>query len=129
MSSPLSHLALRRPRVKAGGLCVRGRSPRQIGAHGLRLLQVLWRQDGREGRFVPQSRRDRGAGRLPPPDDLAQWLEALSKDEELTRRLDPERPGLAPPRIALDEKRFRWMLNEDQIATEKLTDGSCSRRI
>ena len=53
-----------------------------------------------------------------------QLLEALSKEEgELPRRLDPERPGLAPPRIAMDEKRFRWMLNEDQMATEKLSDG------
>ena len=51
-------------------------------------------------------------------------LEELSKDEgELARRLDPERPGLAPPRVILDEKRFRWMLNEDQMATEKLSDG------
>ena len=23
----------------------------------------------------------------------------------------------------MDEKRFRWMLNEDQMATEKLSDG------
>ena len=53
-----------------------------------------------------------------------QLLEALSKDEGiLPRKLDPERPGLASPRIALDEKRFRWMLNEDQMATEKLSDG------
>jgi transaldolase len=51
-------------------------------------------------------------------------LEALSKEEgELPRKLDPEHPGLAPPRIAMDEKRFRWMLNEDQMATEKLSDG------
>ncbi len=51
-------------------------------------------------------------------------LEALSKEEgDLPRRLDLEHPGLAPPRIAMDEKRFRWMLNEDQMATEKLSDG------
>jgi transaldolase len=51
-------------------------------------------------------------------------LEALSKEQgDLPRRLDPEHPGLAPPRIAIDEKRFRWMLNEDQMATEKLSDG------
>ncbi len=51
-------------------------------------------------------------------------LDELSKDEgELTRHLDPARPGLAPSRIAMDEKHFRWMLNEDQMATEKLSDG------
>jgi transaldolase len=53
-----------------------------------------------------------------------QLLEALSREEgELRRRLDPESPGLAPPRIAMDEKRFRWMMNEDQMGTEKLSDG------
>ena len=53
-----------------------------------------------------------------------QLLDELSKDQgELPRRLDPERPGLAPPRVAMDEKHFRWMLNEDQMATEKLSDG------
>jgi transaldolase len=53
-----------------------------------------------------------------------QLLDALSKEQgELPRRLDPEHPGLALPRIAMDEKRFRWMLNEDQMATEKLSDG------
>ncbi len=51
-------------------------------------------------------------------------LETLSKEEgPLPRRLDPEHPGLAPPRVMMDEKRFRWMLNEDQMATEKLSDG------
>jgi len=26
-------------------------------------------------------------------------------------------------RISMDEKTFRWMLNEDQMATDKLSDG------
>src|SRR5271166_4051848 len=51
-------------------------------------------------------------------------LEELSKDEgELPRRLSQDRSGLAPPRVTMDEKSFRWMLNEDQMATEKLSDG------
>jgi transaldolase len=51
-------------------------------------------------------------------------LESLSKDEgELKRKLDPARPGSAPKAMSLDEKGFRWMLNEDQMATEKLSDG------
>ena len=50
-------------------------------------------------------------------------LEALAKEEgELKRRLDPARIALTP-KITLDEKGFRWMLNEDQMATEKLSDG------
>jgi transaldolase len=53
-----------------------------------------------------------------------QLLDALSKEEgELIRRLDPSHAGPAPAKIAMDEKRFRWMLNEDQMATEKLSDG------
>jgi transaldolase len=53
-----------------------------------------------------------------------QLLDALSKDEgKLTRHLDPAHAGPAPAKIAMDEKRFRWMLNEDQMATEKLSDG------
>jgi transaldolase len=53
-----------------------------------------------------------------------QLLEALSKDEGvLTRHLDPAHPGAAPAKVAMDEKTFRWMLNEDQMATEKLSDG------
>jgi transaldolase len=51
-------------------------------------------------------------------------LDALSKDEgKLERRLDPAHPGVAPAKVALDEKGFRWMFNEDQMATEKLSDG------
>ncbi|MBV8442137.1 MAG: transaldolase [Hyphomicrobiales bacterium] len=53
-----------------------------------------------------------------------QLLDALSKEEgELKRHLDPAHAGPAPAKIAMDEKHFRWMLNEDQMATEKLSDG------
>jgi transaldolase len=53
-----------------------------------------------------------------------QLLDGLSKEEgQLIRRLDPAHVGPAPAKIAMDEKRFRWMLNEDQMATEKLSDG------
>jgi transaldolase len=53
-----------------------------------------------------------------------QLLEALSKDEGvLKRHLDPAHPGPAPAKVAMDEKTFRWMLNEDQMATETLSDG------
>ena len=53
-----------------------------------------------------------------------EWLDHFAKDEgKLPRRLDPAKPGPAPARMTLDEKGFRWMLNEDQMATEKLSDG------
>jgi transaldolase len=62
-----------------------------------------------------------GCDRLTISPDL---LEKLSRDEgTLTRHLDPAKVGPAPAKIAMDEKTFRWMLNEDQMATEKLSDG------
>ncbi|RDE08468.1 transaldolase [Pelagibacterium lacus] len=50
-------------------------------------------------------------------------LEELDGQEgELVRRLAPENAEPVAP-IAMDEKRFRWELNEDPMATEKLADG------
>ena len=43
----------------------------------------------------------------------------------LVKTLDAENAKTVEmERIALDEKSFRWMLNEDQMATDKLSDGS-----
>ena len=52
-------------------------------------------------------------------------LEALAKDQgTLTRRLDPARVAAPKPaRLALDEKAFRFAMNEDAMATEKLAEG------
>ena len=53
-----------------------------------------------------------------------QLLAELAKAEgDLPRTLDPKAPGTPPAKIDLDEKRFRWMLNEDAMATEKLAEG------
>ena len=43
----------------------------------------------------------------------------------LARKLSPDQAAAAcnEARLALDEKAFRWMLNEDQMATEKLSEG------
>ncbi len=50
-------------------------------------------------------------------------LDELDKAEgTLERKLSPEKFEAAAP-IKMDEKTFRWMLNEDQMATEKLSDG------
>jgi len=55
------------------------------------------------------------------PDLLKELQEA---DGPLVRKLSPDASGAEPePKIALDEKAFRWMLNEDAMATEKLSDG------
>ena len=52
-------------------------------------------------------------------------LEELAKTPgTVTRKLTPEGArGLDVPKQSLSESAFRWMLNEDQMATEKLSDG------
>jgi transaldolase len=50
-------------------------------------------------------------------------LEQLAKDEApLTRQLHPSQPS-SDARISLQETGFRWQLNEDAMATDKLSDG------
>jgi transaldolase len=52
-------------------------------------------------------------------------LEELQKAEgPIQRKLDPAgAKDLAIEKVDLDEKTFRWMLNEDAMATDKLADG------
>ncbi len=51
-------------------------------------------------------------------------LDELAKDDShLPRALDPQKPGKAAPRRKLDEKTFRFELNTDAMATDKLADG------
>ena len=52
--------------------------------------------------------------------DLLEELAAAPGEVE--RRLAPE-PDADIERVELDEKAFRWMHNEDQMAVEKLSDG------
>jgi transaldolase len=55
------------------------------------------------------------------PDLLA---ELQQKEGTLTRKLSPEAARSEKlERLHLDEKTFRWMLNEDAMATEKLAEG------
>jgi len=62
-----------------------------------------------------------GCDRLTIAPDL---LHKLADDNGMmARRLSPQAPGKPPAKIALDEKRFRWLLNEDAMATEKLAEG------
>jgi len=50
--------------------------------------------------------------------------ELREADGEVPRKLDPElAKTLGIPRLELDERRFRWELNEDAMATEKLAEG------
>lgn len=52
-------------------------------------------------------------------------LEELDKnDDKLIRKLDPEiSKKINFEKITFDEKQFRWFLNENQMATEKLSEG------
>jgi transaldolase len=50
--------------------------------------------------------------------------ELASTEGEVPRRLDPDRArALDIPRVGYDEPAFRWELNEDAMATEKLAEG------
>ena len=53
-----------------------------------------------------------------------QLLDELAKSHEpLVRRLDMALAKDAPARMELDEKTFRYLMNEDAMATEKLSEG------
>ena len=53
-----------------------------------------------------------------------QLLDELARSHEpLTRRLDMTLAKDAPARMELDEKTFRYLMNEDAMATEKLSEG------
>ena len=58
--------------------------------------------------------------------------ELAESDKPLTRKLDPEKAKASSiERVPTDEKSFRFLLNEDAMATEKTADGIrlCSSRI
>lgn len=53
-----------------------------------------------------------------------QLLEELQADTSpLERRLSPDKLTMDQEKISLDEPGFRWRLNEDAMATEKLAEG------
>ncbi len=53
-----------------------------------------------------------------------QLLEELAADEStLERRLSADNPSIAIDKVTLDEAAFRFAMNEDAMATEKLAEG------
>ncbi len=51
-------------------------------------------------------------------------LKALDEDHGLlVRRLSPDSPRGTVARMQMDERTFRWAMNEDAMATEKLAEG------
>jgi transaldolase len=77
---------------------------------------------GASFRNVHQIERLAGCDLLTISPDL---LDQLEKTEgALERRLDPEKAKSGgEDRLHLDEKTFRWMHNEDAMATDKLAEG------
>ena len=52
------------------------------------------------------------------------FLEELREDNaDLSRQLSADNTGTAQDKLELDEKSFRWMMNNDAMATEKLAQG------
>jgi transaldolase len=50
--------------------------------------------------------------------------ELKDSSDAVTRKLDATlAAGDSVEKIAMDEKTFRWMLNEDAMATDKLAEG------
>lgn len=62
-----------------------------------------------------------GCDRLTIAPNLLEQLDAAIGD--LPRALDPQTFTDAPARIACEEASFRWLMNEDAMATEKLAEG------
>ena len=53
-----------------------------------------------------------------------QLMQALAEDEsQLERKLSVDQVSGVGDKLELDEKAFRWMMNEDAMATEKLAQG------
>jgi transaldolase len=77
---------------------------------------------GASFRNTDQIVRLAGADLLTISPDLLEKLEQT--EGTLERRLDPEKAKSSPePKLHLDEKTFRWMHNEDAMATDKLAEG------
>ena len=113
--------------VKAGGgpYTRRDRSRRAVGPAHLRLLQGARHQDRGDGRLVPQrrarSRRSPAATASP-----SRRRSSTSSRRPRARCRAGSRRESTPTRrraCSLDEKSFRFLLNEDAMATEKLAEG------
>ena len=77
---------------------------------------------GASFRNVNQINRLAGCDLLTISPELLEQMEQT--DGTLDRKLDPAKPqAIKEAKLHLDEKAFRWMHNEDAMATEKLAEG------
>ncbi len=84
--------------------------------HGFRTLVM-----GASFRNTGQIEQLAGCDRLTISPQLMQSL--AEDDSRLERKLGAGAVADVDPRMVLDEKQFRWMLNQDAMATEKLAEG------
>jgi transaldolase len=112
--------------VKAGGGPYTGET--DPGVQSVRRIYAYYKSQGVKTVVMGASFRNAGeiealAGcdRLTISPALLDELAAARGD--LPRKLSPEAIADAPARMNLDEKAFRFALNEDAMATEKLAEG------
>jgi glucose-6-phosphate isomerase len=104
----------------------RQRPRRAVGERDLQPLQAPRHRHRGDGRELPQRRPDHRAGRLRPADHQPRAAGAAAGQRGAAaaragRRRPPGRWTCRP--CTYDEKAFRWALNEDAMATEKLAEG------
>jgi transaldolase len=98
------------------------------GVHSVRSIYAAYKSRGIKTIVMGASFRSAGeVEQLAGCDRLTispSIMEELSKDTgTLTRQLSPQNFGTVPPLPDVDEKNFRWLMNEDAMATEKLSEG------
>ncbi len=99
------------------------------GVQSVRRIYTYYRKFGYDTEVMGASFRNTsqivelaGCDLLTISPELLQKL--AESDAPLARKLSPEQAQAAQiERLALDEKRFRFLLNEDAMATEKLAEG------
>ena len=91
----------------------------------LQLLQEIRLQDASDGSKLPESQPDRPLGGMRFAHDQPGAPERTRKRRRHceARTRSAESPTSEEPRLRLEEKSFRWMHNEDAMATEKLAEG------
>ena len=126
-------LALRRPHLRLAQEGARrrghprGRGPgRGLGHAHLQLLQEVRLRDPGDGRELPQDRRRSSTSPAATCSPSARTCSRSSSPPRARCRgaCRPSRPRPATlEHVALDENAFRWMHNEDAMATDKLAEG------
>jgi len=99
------------------------------GVESVREIYVYYKAFGIQTEVMGASFRNKGEIlELAGSDALTispHLLEELkNSNEPVQRKLSPEMAsGAKPEQLKLDEKKFRWLLNENAMATEKLSEG------